>query len=441
MKFKVLFLLAILLASFSLSAQRGVRLGYIDTEYILENVPEYQQANSLLDKKVIQWKTEVEKRLAEIDLKKKELENEKILLTKELYEERFEDLSFDEAEVIDYQQKRFGPNGDLMIQKRQLIEPIQDQIFAAVQEIATTKKYDFVLDKSADIVMLYSAERYDISEQVLRTITRTSKRSQAKNKKELKALEEEAVIPIVNEEKDERQKAIEDKKGTREAELVAKREEREKAAEDRRLQQQELREAKKREADERRQKAIDARNKPSESTEVKTTANDGSSANIEFLLGNYSKIYGMSLSTDANGKVYNVITPKSITMFMDVGGMKIKKTVSQEQLSQTVISDKVPTNPNDLKKTGASKTILGFLCNEYKYTNDGGYISVWVTKDFPSNIKNISMLGMNEGGIIDGFVLEIDSKSGNDKINMKVVKYNKNKKITINTNSYKSMGF
>lgn len=179
----------------------------------------------------------------------------------------------------------------------------------------------------------------------------------------------------------------------------------------------------------------------SSSIEVKTTANDGSSANIEFLLGNYSNIYGMSLSTDANGQVYNVITPKSITMFMDVGGMKIKKTVSQEQLSQSVISDKVPTNPNDLKKTGASKTILGFLCNEYKYTNNGGYISVWVTKDFPSNIKNLSMLGMNEGGIIDGFVLEIDSKSGKDKINMKVVKYNKNKKITINTNSYKSMGF
>jgi Skp family chaperone for outer membrane proteins len=262
MKYKVLFLLAIIgLMSFNANAQRGVRIGYIDTEYILQNVPEYQEASMQLDKKVLQWKTEIEKRLNAIDQKKKELDNERVLLTKELYNERFEDISFEEAEVLDYQQKRFGPSGDLMIQKRQLIEPIQDQIFAAVQKIATTKKYDFILDKSADVVMLYSAERYDISEQVLRTITRTSKRSQAKNKKERKELEDEAVVPIVSEEKDARQQALEDKKATREAELALKRADREKAAADRRNQQQELREAKKREADERRQNALDAKNK------------------------------------------------------------------------------------------------------------------------------------------------------------------------------------
>lgn len=277
MKYKVLFLLAIIsLMSFNANAQRGVRIGYIDTEYILQNVPEYQEASTQLDKKVLQWKTEIEKRLAEIEQKKKELDNESVLLTKELYEERFEDISFEEAEILDYQQKRFGPNGDLMIQKRQLIEPIQDQIFAAVQDIAETGKYDFVFDKSADVVMLFSAERYDLSERVLNTITRTSKRSQAKNKKERKALEEEAVVPVVNGEKDDRQKALDERKATREAELAAKRAEREKAAEDRKKQQQELREAKKKEAEERRQKAIDARNnrnsKTSDST--KTTVID-----------------------------------------------------------------------------------------------------------------------------------------------------------------------
>ena len=278
MKFKVLFLLAILLASFSLSAQRGVRLGYIDTEYILENVPEYQQANSLLDKKVIQWKTEVEKRLAEIDLKKKELENEKILLTKELYEERFEDLSFDEAEVIDYQQKRFGPNGDLMIQKRQLIEPIQDQIFAAVQEIAELKKFDFIFDKSADVVMLYSAERYDISEQVLRTITRTSKRTQAKNKKERKALEDEAVVPEVDKAKDARKKALDDKRAAAEKKLEDRKLQRIEAAKKRKEEQDAAREAKRKETAARRKKALDAKKKKTqpaktsgESTETNTT--------------------------------------------------------------------------------------------------------------------------------------------------------------------------
>ena len=275
-KFKVLFLLAVIgLVSFSSNAQKGVRIGYIDTEYILQNVPEYQEASTQLDKKVLQWKTEIEKKLSGIEQKKKELENESVLLTKELYEERMEDISFEEAEILDYQQKRFGPNGDLMIQKRQLIEPIQDQIFAAVQQIAETKKFDFVFDKSADVVMLYSAERYDISEQVLRTITRTSKRNQANSKKERKELEDEEVVPEVSEEKDERQKALEERKATREAELAAKRAEREKALEARRARQDSIRAAKKREADERRQKVLDARN--STEDDVKTTEKDSTS--------------------------------------------------------------------------------------------------------------------------------------------------------------------
>lgn len=276
MKFKVLFLIAIIgLLSFSANAQRGVRIGYIDTEYILQNVPEYQQASSQLDKKVQDWKSEIETKLNAIEQKKKELDNESVLLTKELYDERFEDISFEEAEILDYQQKRFGPEGDLMIQKRQLIEPIQDQIFAAVQDIAESGKYDFVFDKSADVVMLYSAERYDLSERVLKTITRSSKRTQAKNKKERKALEDEAVVPVVGGDKDDRQKALEDRKVKREEQLATKRAEREKAAEDRKKAQQELRDAKKKEAEERRQKAIDARNKKTEPADkAKTVEND-----------------------------------------------------------------------------------------------------------------------------------------------------------------------
>ncbi|WP_353779743.1 OmpH family outer membrane protein [Winogradskyella sp. 3972H.M.0a.05] len=272
MKHKVLFLLTIVgLLSFTSNAQRGVRIGYIDTEYILQNVPEFQQASTQLDKKVQQWKVEIEKRLNAVDQKKKELDNERVLLTKELYEERLEDIAFEETEILDYQQKRFGPNGDLIIQKKQLMQPVQDQIFAAVQEIAETKKFDFVFDKSADVVMLYSAERYDISEQVLRTITRTSKRTQAKNKKERKEAEEEELIPEVNEELDERKKAQEDKKADRAKQI-----------EERRKKQQELRDAKKKEAEARRakiledrekarQEKLNARKKPSDSSATAKT--------------------------------------------------------------------------------------------------------------------------------------------------------------------------
>ena len=273
MKFKVLYILAIIgLMSFTSYAQRGgVKIGYIDTEFILQNVPEYQEASTQLDSKITQWKSEVDKRLVEIDLKKKALDNEKVLLTKELYEERFEDISFEESEILDYQQKRFGPNGDMIIQRSQLIQPIQDQIYAAVKEIAETRKYDFIFDKNADFLMLYSAERYDVSEQVLRIITRTSKREQANTKKERKALEEEENVPKVNSpEQDERAKAIEDKKALRAKQLEDKRLEREKALEERRQQQLADREARKKATDERRQKALDARNKKKNPQSVET---------------------------------------------------------------------------------------------------------------------------------------------------------------------------
>ncbi|WP_417888684.1 OmpH family outer membrane protein [Xanthomarina gelatinilytica] len=213
MKLKVLFLLIIVSTiGISAHAQRGVRIGYIDTEYILQNVPEYQEASAQLESKVQKWKTEIETQLNEIEQKRKDLSNEKALLTKELIEEREEDIAFEEKEILDYQQKRFGPNGDLMIQKKQLIQPIQDQIFAAVQDMAEKRKYDFVFDKSADVVMLYSAERFDFSDEVIRSISRTSKRTQAQTRQERKAAEAEENLPEIDEEQEAREKAAEERR-------------------------------------------------------------------------------------------------------------------------------------------------------------------------------------------------------------------------------------
>lgn len=252
MRFKVLFLLTLgLLLSLNVSAQRnGARIAYIDTEYILQNIPEYQQASSQLASKVDKWKAEIDQRLGEIEQKRKDLSNEKALLTKELFEEREEDISFEEQEVLDYQQKRFGPDGDLALQKKALMQPIQDQIFAAVHDLAEDRNYDFIFDKSADVVMLYSKERFDISDQVIRIITRASKRDQATTKAERKAAEEEEIVPEDTSVQEERQKALDERREQRRAELEAKRKE-----------QQEAREAKKREAEERRQKLIEEREK------------------------------------------------------------------------------------------------------------------------------------------------------------------------------------
>ena len=272
MKHKVLFLLTVIsLLSFTSNAQqRGVRIGYIDTEYILQNVPEYQDATAQLETKVVQWKSEVDQRLAALDQKKAQLNNERVLLTKELYDERFEDISFEEKEILDYQQNRFGPNGDLMIQKQQLIQPIQDQIFAAVQEIADGKQYDFIFDKSADVVMLYSAERFDISELVLRSITRSSKRTQAQTKAERRAASQEDVVPVINKELDERELALENKKNER---LTA--------ADERRAEQQATRDSLKSSVDARRQKILDDRAKAKAERDQNNNPQDSTSMKIE----------------------------------------------------------------------------------------------------------------------------------------------------------------
>jgi len=279
MKFRVLYILAIV-SFMSTNAQtvRGARIGYIDTEYILQNVPDYQQATSQLETKLTKWKSEIEKKLADVETKKKSLENEKVLLTKELYEERLEDISYEEKEILDYQQKRFGPGGDMIIQKSQLMQPVQDQIWSAVREIAEKRKYDFVFDKNSDFLMLYSAERFDISDAVLKIITRANTREQAKNKKERKALEEEEAVPTDTTTRDERAKALEERKAQRDAELEQRRLDREKALEERRQQQKAAREAKLKQREERRQKALDARKKQ-EGSNVK--AGDSLSNNTE----------------------------------------------------------------------------------------------------------------------------------------------------------------
>ena len=115
-------------------------------------------------------------------------------MTDEMIDEIEEEITLDEEELSEYQQKRFGPRGDLIIQKQQLIQPIQDQIFNAIRELAESKNYDFIFDKSADIVMLYSDKRFDVSDQILRTITRANNRKKLDSRKDKREVENQSLI-------------------------------------------------------------------------------------------------------------------------------------------------------------------------------------------------------------------------------------------------------
>ena len=251
----LLFAIAIFFFSFAMQAQRGARIGYIDMDYILESVPEYLEASTQLSGKVQRWKQDVDKKQKEIDLMSLNLSNERVLLTKELIDEREEEIKIKEDEMLQYQQDRFGPNGDLMIQRRQLVQPIQDQVFNIVQEIAEAKKYDFIFDKSADIVMLFAAKRNDISDLVLRSINRASKRKEATSKKEKKEITQRDGLDL------EQDKAV----TAKEEAIEAKKNEREKMMEDRQKTRDSIRAIKKAEFDARREKLLEERQKRKDS--------------------------------------------------------------------------------------------------------------------------------------------------------------------------------
>ncbi|WP_422859039.1 OmpH family outer membrane protein [Flagellimonas sp. S174] len=251
---KVLLTLLTLMVSAQMFSQRGVRIGYVDMEYILENVEEYREASTQLEAKAQKWKQEIELKRSVVEQMKKDLMAEKVLLTDELIVEREEEIQVLESEMIEYQQDRFGPQGDLVLQKRLLIQPIQDQVFSEVQKIGGNKRYDFIFDKSADVVMLYSEKRHDISDLVLREIARTRKVSKS-NKKQ----QEKSRLDKFKDEEAEADKEISEALKQRQENAAKSRDEKAKAADDRRAEQLRLREERKKAYEARRKKLLDER--------------------------------------------------------------------------------------------------------------------------------------------------------------------------------------
>ena len=179
---KKILALVLLLITGSIIAQKGQRIAYIDMEYILVNIPEYLQAQNSLDAKVGKWKAKLDKEARAIEILKTDLSNEKVILTKDLILEREEDITIKQEALRRLESLYFGPKGDMYNLRRQLIKPIQDQVYSAVQTIAGKKKYDFIFDKSGDLVMLYSNKKHDISELIVKMINIDQKKQDKKDK-------------------------------------------------------------------------------------------------------------------------------------------------------------------------------------------------------------------------------------------------------------------
>lgn len=171
-KYLIFFLALTCYNSFS---QKPLRVGYINMDYILSNIEDYKTANQEYSSRLDLWRKEIESRKNTIKKNRKELEFKKPLLPEEIYQNLKDEIEFDERELNKYIQKRFGPEGDWLVQEKILIQPIQDEVLAIVQKISEKNKFDFIFDKSSAIIMLYSEKKYDISELVLKSILRQEK--------------------------------------------------------------------------------------------------------------------------------------------------------------------------------------------------------------------------------------------------------------------------
>ena len=174
-KNKCILFLFLIFFSLNLNSQKPLRVGYINMDYILSNIDDYKTANEEYDIKLNLWRKEIESRTNKIKSRLKELEIKKPLLPDEVYQNLIDEIDFDKKQLEQYAQKRFGPKGDWLVQEKILIQPIQDEVLAIVQEIADKNKFDFIFDKSSAIIMLYSEKKYDISELVLKSILKQEK--------------------------------------------------------------------------------------------------------------------------------------------------------------------------------------------------------------------------------------------------------------------------
>lgn len=164
---KSILLIIGLVFGLQLSAQR---FGVVDSELILTKMPEYDQAQKQLDQLSRNWQTEVEAILTEIDGLEKTFNAEKVLLTEEMQTEKQNEIIDKQIEARDLQRKYFGPEGELFKKRQALVQPIQDKVFNAVQEVARKKKLDAVFDKSSQLITLYLSEKADISDDVLKKL-------------------------------------------------------------------------------------------------------------------------------------------------------------------------------------------------------------------------------------------------------------------------------
>lgn len=166
---KVFFVLAIS-ALMSLSSNAQTKYAIINTKYILDKIPEYKEADKKLKALGDQWQQEIDQKQMALDKMYKNYEAEQFMLSDDLKKKREDELFVKEKELRDLQKKRFGYEGDLFKERQKMVKPIQDKVYNAVQKLATARSYDFILDKSEGITIIFADPKLDKSDDILKEL-------------------------------------------------------------------------------------------------------------------------------------------------------------------------------------------------------------------------------------------------------------------------------
>jgi len=153
-----------LLSSWS-SAQ--LKIGYVDSDTILDNTPDVQDARQKIDNLIQEWQTEIRRMENELKAKQDDYEKRKLIMTDQTSSEALAEIAKLEKELADYRDKKFGANGELFQKQDEMMQPIQNKIFNIIQEIATEEELDYVFDRSGDIIFLFANPDYDLTSTVI----------------------------------------------------------------------------------------------------------------------------------------------------------------------------------------------------------------------------------------------------------------------------------
>jgi outer membrane protein len=165
---KLIFVLTIMVLSMvATSSVFAQKYAYVDTDYILSNIPDYKSAQQQVDNLSVQWQKEIEAKYAEIDKMYKAFQAEQILLTEEMKKKRENEIIVKEKEVKELQKARFGVDGELFKKRQELVKPIQDKVYNAIKQLAEKGTYAVIFDKASGAKLLYTNPKFDKSDDIL----------------------------------------------------------------------------------------------------------------------------------------------------------------------------------------------------------------------------------------------------------------------------------